>query len=45
MKNIIQKPQKVEDTKLSKRYTSLETVLADKHQKANEFIQKVKLTF
>lgn len=45
MKNTTQKPQNREVPKLSKRYTSLETALADKHQKANDFIKKVKLTF
>jgi len=45
MKNTIQKPQNIEVVKVSKRYTSLETLLTEKHQKANDFIKKVKLSF
>jgi hypothetical protein len=45
MKKTVQKPQNPEVAKLSKKYTSLEKTLADKHQKANDFIKKVKLTF
>ncbi len=45
MKNTFQKPSKPEIVKLQKHHNSLESVLTDKHQKANEFIKKVKLSF
>lgn len=45
MKNSVQKPQNTEVAKLSKQHTSLEKTLVDKHQKANDFIKKVRLTF
>jgi hypothetical protein len=45
MKSTVQKPSKPEGIKSPKRYSSLENALLEKHQKANEFIKKVKLSF
>jgi len=45
MKNTAQKPAKPEAVKIPKHYTSWENTLSEKHQKANEFIRRVKLKF
>jgi hypothetical protein len=45
MKNTIQKPTKPQLGKFPKQNTPTVNVLEEKHQKANDFIKKVKLTF
>ncbi|WP_255077619.1 hypothetical protein [Lacihabitans sp. CCS-44] len=45
MKNANQKPIKPKAEKFPKQNTASVNALEEKHQKANDFIRKVKLTF